>query len=177
MNRKESPRRRFSSRHRTAIHEAGHVVMAIKRRLPFKHVSIRPDDEALGRMTHSSWHPKNLDCDDLENAKSCWRIESHVLVSMAGIVAEEVVTGKLGDGGSLDMDNACNIASRRFGNHDAVAHYLDFAMSHVKQLLSEPALQIALQALTDALLEREELTNRQARQVIKSALGVERLCL
>lgn len=177
MNGKDIPRKRFTSRHRTAIHEAGHVVMAIKRKLPFKHVSIRRDDETLGRMSHSSWHPSTLDCDNLNNAKSCWRIESHVLVSMAGIVAEEIVTGKLGDGGSLDMRDADKIATRRFGNGDAAAHYLDFAMAHVKQLLSEPALQIALQALTNALLEREELTNRQARQVIKNALGVERLHL
>jgi hypothetical protein len=72
----------------TAIHEAGHAVMAYLLNRPFVTISVLPDGDSLGRVQHApprgDWFRPDIEV----NGRIQRRIEDHVMISLAGAETE-----------------------------------------------------------------------------------------
>jgi cell division protease FtsH len=88
----------------TAWHEAGHALVnvALKHTHPLHKVTIIPRGQSLGS---TMWLPK----DDLHNRKRK-ELQDLIAVTMAGRIAEELVTDDISTGAAGDIQQATNMA-------------------------------------------------------------------
>lgn len=149
---------------RTAIHEAGHVVMHYLERVPFDSVTVTPDS-ALG--TDGAVHPRlgPLWLWDRQRVKT-------LRILMAGKVAEEFLMGRpvtRGCGHDLNLAGciADELAEEQASDADAL---LAAAYVTARNMLAVTSVWAAVEALASALVVSKELSARQAYRVIRAAL-------
>lgn len=73
----------------TAVHEAGHIVAAVRLRRPFEYGTVVANDESLGHVRHvplGHWFQPDLVMD----RRTRDRIEREIICAWAGPVAEAV---------------------------------------------------------------------------------------
>jgi hypothetical protein len=150
---------------RTAIHEAGHVVMHYLERVPFESVTIVPDP-VVG--TDGAVHPRlaSLSLWDRQRPKT-------LRICMAGMVAEEFHTGRpVTRGCQHDLNLAACIADELAdeGSSDADG-LLAAAYVAARNTLAAACVWAAVEALAAALVMRQTLNKRQAYSVIRGALS------
>ena len=138
-----------------AYHEAGHAVVAWRRDVKFKHVTIVPDD-SLGMLFHGQspkWFRPDIDSSPRINL----RAESHIVVSFAGQLAEAKFLGKHPRFG-MHSDNrqAVDMAFRLCGSEKTVNAYLRYLWSACEDSVSVYWRDI--QAVAAALLEKKTLS-------------------
>jgi ATP-dependent Zn protease len=155
---------------RTAIHEAGHVVMHYLERVPFESVTIVPDPVT---GSDGAVHPRlgPLSLWDRQRPKT-------LRILMAGKVAEEFHTGRpVTRSCGHDLNLAACIADELAdeGSSDADA-LLAAAYVAARHTLAAASVWAAVEALASALVLRQTLNKTQAYRVIRHALpkGVER---
>ena len=104
----------------TAVHEAGHAVMAYLLGRPFTSISVVPDGDALGQVSHAlpgAWFRPDVEV----TARVRNRIEDHVMISLAGAEAESAWYARqpdappgweehVSDGADHDMRAALDLA-------------------------------------------------------------------
>lgn len=149
---------------RTAIHEAGHVVMHYLERVPFDSVTVTPDstlgaDGAVYPCLGPLW------LWDRQRVKT-------LRILMAGKVAEEFYMGRpvtRGCGHDLNFAGciADELAEERASDADAL---LAAAYVAARNVLAVASVWAAVEALAAALVTRQRLNKRQAYRVICGAL-------
>lgn len=149
---------------RTAIHEAGHVVMHYLERVPFESVTIVPD-ESLGAA--GAVHPRlgSLSLWDRQRAKT-------LRIMMAGKVAEEFHTGRpvtRGCGHDLGLAGCIADELANEGRTDADT-LLAAAYVAARNALAAASVWAAVEALASTLVLRHTLNKRQAYRVIRHTL-------
>ena len=175
-----------------ATHEAGHAVtawlVAPERRLEV--LSIIKRSVALGLLAHSEPEERFT--------QTKGEIEALIRIAMGGLVAEELYFGDTSSGVSGDLQAATTAAAQMIGSYgmsgslisldaakggapvnivskvlsdDAcrseMERILDAARDHVRTLLQERSYLV--EALRDALLEREELIGVEIDDVLQQA--------
>ena len=155
---------------RTAYHEAGHAVAAYLRRLRFTSISIIPYRGTLGRCEFSEAPiVVDLNAHSIEHARR--RIETLIIVSLAGGVAECLVTGRHNwRGAHADLHDAARYASFVTGSEDELGAYVRWLWEHTKMLLASPPCWLAVQQLAVVLVEDGRVGERRARKIIAEAL-------
>lgn len=133
--------KRVSSRRlqRIACHDAGHAVIALRARMPFKYVTIIPHGNAAGHLMGdlSAWIPKP-DVDEQRKVTS-W-IERRIEVLLAGHAAEAHFTGRNNwVCSSHDHDSAFGLASLIYHGNDWIDFVSDKA-GDVHALIASPAV-------------------------------------
>lgn len=132
----------------TATHEAAHAVAALALRRGLYSVSIKPDRDADGSCT-------------LLNLKKGARRDSgeaDVMVSLAGLVAEQIAVGKLGMPMGASDDLAKAIRRARWIDGDLVGLWLrteDFVAKHWPEI----------ETLAGLLIDEERLSAAEVRRV------------
>jgi ATP-dependent Zn protease len=176
-----------------ATHEAGHATAAFFA-APNRHLdvlSIIKRNDALGLLSHS----------DAEERFTMTRSECEALlrIAMGGMVAEELYFGEAGTGPAGDLSGATRLAAHMVGAYGMAGSLVSleasrFAGDLVAKVLSDEAARHAvedllvaardatrgvlaanlgvLEALRDALLERDELIGDEILSVIAGARGV-----
>jgi hypothetical protein len=71
-------RKRIPQIRKTAYHEAGHLILNILARIPFKFVTVIPDETSSGHV---------------ERRRKQGNIETRCMVSLAGPLSECILTG------------------------------------------------------------------------------------
>jgi ATP-dependent Zn protease len=176
-----------------ATHEAGHATVAYfaapGRRLDV--LSIIKRSEALGLLSHSEQEERFT-----RTRSEC---EALLRISMGGLVAEEMFFGEASTGPSGDLTYATRLAAQMVGSYGMAGSLISLDASHasfdiVTKVLSDDASREALEgllraardgarevledrtqvveALRDALLERDELIGDEIAAVIQSASTV-----
>jgi ATP-dependent Zn protease len=177
-----------------ATHEAGHATIAwlVGKDRKLEVLSIIKRKDALGLLAHSDLEERFT--------KTRTEIVALIQIAMGGMAAEEMYFGEAGTGPSGDLQAATTAACQMVGalgmggsliSYDAaaiqgagnvVAKVLanDAARTSVEQILDD-AKAVAggllhdhahvLEALRDALLEREELVGEEILDVIRRASG------
>lgn len=157
-------------RRETAHHEAAHAVVYFWSDVPFRKVTIKPDKKS-DSLGHVALHrtPRWM-CEPVgstEETRSRSRIEAEVVALYAGQLAQARLTGKHPeDGHWKDAHDAVTLAYRLFSNTDVVNAFLHFCYLHAREWIYAQTHWVEIQAVAEALLERETLTRNQVSQVI-----------
>jgi len=178
-----------------AVHESGHATVAYLvgkgRRLEV--LSIIKRREALGLLAHTDIEERFT--------KSRSELTAILQIALGGMVAEEIFFGESGTGPAGDLEAATNVAVEMVGSlgmsdslisfrsisngmiggnlasrvladkdaREAINNLLDTQKREVTKLLA--ANRHLVEALRDALLEREELIDDDILEVLRRATG------
>jgi cell division protease FtsH len=182
-----------AERRTIATHESGHATVAwlvgTSRRLEV--LSIIKRSSALGLLAHSDTEERFTQTES--------ELRSLVQIALGGMVAEQVFFGERSSGVAGDLKYATTVAAQMVGSmgmgdtlvsyeavqvgssnltakvlssdegRAAVAELLQSARSEVTELIE--ANRHVVEALRDALLERDELIGEQIGDVIRSAVS------
>lgn len=138
-------------REHVAVHEAGHAVMATRLGIETALVEIDLDPKKDGRS--GGHHPTSAPVE----AFRC------ILLSAAGVIAEELVLGDAAPTNSSDAANA-----RRYAEEARIVyHPRDWL--HMAAVILRP-IQPAVRTVADALLERGKLTGEEVVLLVRGAM-------
>jgi cell division protease FtsH len=176
-----------------ATHEAGHAVVAhlVGRDRRLEVLSIIKRKDALGLLAHSDTEERFT--------RTALELRTLMDISFGGMVAEELSFGQSGTGPAGDLAAATQVAAQMVGAYgmagslvsfnaveagpitqglvgkvladeagrESVERLLEDSKTHVRQLLKDH--RHLLEALRDALLEREELVGEEITDVLAMA--------
>jgi hypothetical protein len=153
--------------HRTAVHEAGHAVMACLSGLTFAAVSIEgsPEHGFAGCLIWNDAQPITMPIHfDLSEH------EPYVLTLAAGYVAECEVFGRLAEhdvvGALHDMGQIASIAAEVMPAHGDALTYVRDISDRVSTTLR--LRRASLDAVAEQLLQRSRLTYEEVREILSS---------
>ena len=168
--RKPAKKRRHgtTAEERTAYHEAGHAVAAYLMHRRFKHITIVPEGDVLGRVKFSlpnSFRPDHLDT-DRRNEK---RIETEIIIELAGLVSEGILAGRRNWRGARgDLDSAVNLASYRYFDPELIGKYIEWLLVLTRHMIEAPRNWPMVQAVAKELLAQKRVSYSQARRVMRT---------
>jgi ATP-dependent Zn protease len=143
----------------TAYHEAGHAVVALALGRPVHRVSILPNSERLGQCEFRKGLQKRSE--DF--------IETEILISLAGMVAEARHTGRYDHGGAdRDLRYVRKLALERASDR-AVDRLERRMLAKTEYLLSDDANWRAVEQIAAELLKHGQISGRAARHFYELA--------
>ena len=148
---------------RTAYHEAGHAVVALALGRPVHKVSVLPNTERLGACEFRK---------SVQRPSEDW-VETEILISLAGMVAEARLTGSYDTGGAdRDLRYVRKLTLMRAS--DRTVDRLEKRMlAKTENLLGDDELWQAVESIAKELLIHGQISGRAARHfydlAVKSA--------
>jgi ATP-dependent Zn protease len=153
----------------TAYHEAGHAVMAQLCGQQLTEVEIVGDEEHTGSVRSLRFVDEEGSSRD--PAIPTAPVERRLLCTVAGMVAENLVTGHRElDESCEDLDAAVQLAMKVVGDCERVIPYLEVVREHTEDLLRRN--WDAVEALADALVERRRMSGEEVRRLLAPLLPV-----
>ena len=163
-------RKRITKIERTAYHEAGHAVMYFLQHLPFKYVTIEPDEENLGHLK-SAPSPKSFRPDIDISGRTRRNVERMAKGSMAGPIAEQHFVGRrVRSGHGQDWDDTLRLVGYLCGSDEQVAAYTEWLWISARDELLHLGNWDAVKAVASELLTHRRIGSRRCREIIKAAL-------
>ena len=154
--------------HRTAIHEAAHAVAAIALGRPFRSVTIVPKDGMLGYCSLSRW-PKNFRPDINDDLRTRERLESTIISTLAGEIAERHCFGTTTFvDAEADRHLAVDLACYCVGSNEELEAYLEWLRIRTEGLVRRSKLEI--EALAEALLRDKTIQAKRAREIFSATV-------
>ncbi len=152
-----------------AYHEAGHAVAAWYVRVRSISLSIMPDSQSLGRLTHHSYFAGvNPEFDDSPRCQR--RLENMALVCLAGPAAQrrfnprgypQYVKG--------DYHDAVNFLSYISPDPDELGAHIGWIEVRARNFVRRDDMWVPIKALAAALLDRGEIPSREIKPIILQA--------
>jgi hypothetical protein len=177
---------RWTEDRETAVHEAGHAVVAFMLGRPFTRITVAPGDLAksnLGQVEHrpptGTWYRPDIEV----TTRVRGFIEQHVMICLAGAETSELWYQRIGDappdaeehlslGALHDMQCAVDLASYvADGEPGETGAFIEWLRLRLRNLVEArgPLYWALVDALADAVMERGSLSWRQARLVLEKA--------
>ena len=155
-----------SKRLRAAYHEAGHAVIGVKYGLRFKHASIAPQSDSLGRVLFERFGSR-FRPDIMITLRGAEIIEAHAVCSYAGAAAAGLLSGKDFDwtGADEDRSSAQNLLSYVEEESDALGAYLALMRYRARNMVR--ARKTAVSKVANKLIEKETLTFSEIRDLLQ----------
>ena len=164
---------------RTAVHEAGHAVVALETDFRFRYVTIVPDHErgSLGHLAHHP-DPRSFRPDVQVTIAGRGRLEKHIMLALAGFAAEVLVFGtgcapKLWE---ADRNAAVDCAQYMSGSSEECSAYLAWLQLRTDNLLRGVTGRRVLDALAKALIQRRRLSYKEAVSIGIRSLVCQLVC-
>ncbi len=159
--------KRVSERTKNACHESGHALLAHLEGIPFKYVTIKPDEDSLGHVLLAPFSAKfRPDLDT--NAAVRQKIESLVMLDFAGKCAEALlVKRRVPKGFRSDFQDAVEFASYIHSEGRLLSAYLEYLWVRTEATLKMFPNWKAVKALTALLLTRETVPAKEAKTVME----------
>ena len=149
----------------TAIHEAGHAVMAHLCGQQITEVEIEGDDEHTGSVRSLRFVEERPD--EIDPNLPTAPLERRLLCTVAGMVAEAMASGRGGwDEGSEDLDAAVRLAIRVVGDCERVVPFLETARAHAEDLLRSRWPEV--ERLACELVKNRRLSGEDVRRLLDS---------
>ena len=152
----------------TALHEAGHAVIAQLNGQQITTVEIVGDAEHAGSVQSLRFPPDPAETGGSEEAGAC--IERRLRCTLAGAAIEALVIGREDwDERSEELDAAVRLAMQLVEDCERVLPYLEQVRREVEAELRHHWQ--AVEALAAELLERKALTGAEVRQLLTPYLS------
>jgi hypothetical protein len=158
---------------RTAAHEAGHAIFAVMMGIPFRRVTVIPDETFAGRVDLGKVEPpahvdpfnENW---DVKAARLYWaaRICGGICSALAGALAETLYTRCWEQQSDSDEFVAWEIADCFYPPAKA-ARWINRLRFQTLESLRLPDVQAAVEAVARELLRRKTLTGAEVRALVK----------
>ena len=149
----------------TAVHEAGHAVMAILLGRSVQKVTIAPGKLQSGDMRLGICEMKKGRSKASKDA-----VEDDVLILLAGMVAEARFTGQYcHSGAAQDLLAVKRILQNRAGNERQLARLQRRMLDKTEYLLDDPGNAQAVQSVAQELLQRTTISGRAVRHLFDQA--------
>jgi hypothetical protein len=153
---------------RTAHHEAGHAVIALREGRRFKHVTIVADEESFGHILYERW--RNYNPEYNQRPTTLVRIDKDILCSLAGPAATRRFAGRHDwRGASGDLGRVVDLACCIHGGLDVVEPYVAYMRARAKRAVDHHWEFI--EAVAANLLLRSRLTFDEVRQTIHETMS------
>lgn len=156
----------------TAYHEAGHAVVAFELRRGVTVVTIVPSDENMGHIQESKQPSSRPDINS--DAATGYRIEREIQILLAGEIAAAKLCGRepeMGEHGSVeDYKLAAKFAFRVGGDEEETTAYLTWLFIRTRNMVKNDRVWFPITKLAGVLLERKEMSGREARKVWREGL-------
>ena len=165
-------KKRIPKKVRTAYHEAGHAVMYCVVEKKFKKVSIKSDEDALGRVLG---YLSKMQPDIFWNCGARKKFEKDVMISMAGQAAECILVGRKNHagywrGGSApDFESILTALDYLAGGPEDYDPYFKLLWYMTLRKLRHRRIWRAVELVTEGLLERTELTGKEVQELYRQA--------
>ena len=145
---------------RTAYHEAGHAVVALALGRPVHKVSVLPNTERLGACEFRK---------GVQRPSEDW-VETEILISLAGMVAEARLTGSYDTGGAdRDLRYVRKLTLMRASDR-AVDRLEKRMLAKTENLLGDDGLWQAVEWIAQELLIHGQISGRAARHFYERAV-------
>jgi hypothetical protein len=95
------------------------------------------------------------------------KVENRVLVLLAGMHAE---SNQSGEGCEEDLRRAWGLLEYFCGSDEEVQAYLDWINIRAKQLVASEVCQVKIEAIAQALLEKEKLSATEVKTIAQEAV-------
>jgi hypothetical protein len=153
---------------RTAYHEAGHAVASFLTGAAIQAVSIVPEGDDLGSVTHRPF-PKWFQPDVEGDARHRHLIERRIVVLFAGKEAERRYSGRVSPGvAASDYRTAVNLATY-VADGEQTGPFCEWLRVRAKCLVTMHYWPL-VEAVAAELLKRRRLTGKQVREIIRAAM-------
>lgn len=147
----------------TAYHEAGHAVACYQLHKRFKYVTIRSQEEKLGKIIY----PKKIS-KPIPSARELRVIKQEYMVFLAGPIAEGILSGKCDFEDILPLLGLPSSQTEdelKFNKSFWKLHFVE-----TKLLIYAPWNWQAVIALADELLTQKKVRYQAARKIIRQAI-------
>jgi len=166
----ESTRPLKRSSYRIAIHEAGHAVMAYLCGRRVGAVSAVPHGEVRGQLEYRGF--TSFPARWLDDARARRKLESEILIALAGLAAEYVHPGPVDHAGAAaDLARALEIALAATADPEEATAFINWMFVRARNRLRVPRCRRAIKALAAELAHRGSLTGPRARSLLRRSLG------
>jgi len=149
----------------TAIHEAGHVIMAIKYNKEFEYVTIIPKDDSLGhvKFIKDASYIINLLAGTSEEILEFYDIDKmireEIVITLSGYNAELKFGVDNKVGAEDDMSSCFDLALSHEGNGESASILLEECLEQSKKHIDENWTSIKL--ISEKLIEHKTLNQNQ----------------
>ncbi len=146
---------------RTAVHEAGHAVVAFVLGRAVEDVSIRPRGRFAGLCRFQKG--KGKPTDDF--------VDREMQISLAGVAAEMRLLGRAdAQGAQSDLWRAMDLATVRSGSKDRAERLVKRSLNKVLLLLDQPGRWPAVLVIMEELIAKETISGRAVRHIVLEAV-------
>ena len=157
-----------------AHHEAGHAVLSRNLRLGVREVSIIPQDDSLGYVTHwpfpASFQP------DVDNGTATEaRVRKHIIVLLAGDAAEarfRRLTRRrqrpLNQDPGSDWYKAVDLAAYMTGSPKEAGAYLDWLLVKTREMIENEWTWAKITHVAETLIVERRLSGRRLGEVVRA---------
>lgn len=160
---------RRRSAYRIAIHEAGHAVMAYLCGRRLGEMSSVPHGEVLGQLEYRGF--TSFAVDALDDARARRKLETEIMIAMAGLAAEYVHTGPVNRPGAVaDLQRALNIALTAIADPEEATAFINWLFARARNRLRAPACARAIKTLAAELSRRGSLKGPEVRALVRRSL-------
>lgn len=159
----------------TAYHEAGHAVMTFIQGRRIKEASVVPNEAegSLGHVEHPPL-PWNFAPDVHCDGRTVRRLEELVYVSLAGLAAKKILTGRYDWRGSEnDRRSACDCLQFLASEPNELGHYFDLILARSVNILKHGRGGLwwkAVERLASVLLQEREMSGQAVKKVIQEVI-------
>ncbi|HKQ76714.1 MAG TPA: hypothetical protein VJ810_23670 [Blastocatellia bacterium] len=154
---------------RTAFHEAGHAICYIAQGKRFAYATIKPGEGFLGHVKSAGRTPRNIQYDDSPRMRR-W-IEEQVICSAGGNVAERFFAKKRIVAGSCrDWFNIFDLLELHSSSVEEISAHHALLTIRTRDLLLKPFTWRMVEAVAEALLQKQTLKFDEARDIARQAV-------
>lgn len=163
-------KRTLAALRRTAVHEAGHTLVAAFYRKPTRTVTIRPGDDYFG--LHRAYPTPSLDRAGYDRGlRARFALETKIDVCLGGICAERMIFGRGSHrGAAADYRQAITLAGAVFGSTEETEAFVKWRLVAVSNMLCIPWMKKGIAAISEALLKQETLKAREVKAILADAM-------
>lgn len=167
---KTSSDRTYAKGETTAYHEAGHAVLFVHFKRPFRSVTIVSEGDSLGHVAGLRFGKRFRP--DLEVSPQVGAtLDRILLILMAGNSAERRLTGRRNNrkaGGDFEM--AVGLGGHVYPEPEVLGSYLDFVIARSDSLIGSPVIWAQVEAVAAELLLHRSLSSERVRDICTATI-------